>query len=120
MLADRQDAQPALANVGHGLLGGLAPRLLLRVSRNEGKTSFCPSAKSAMLPTPSAFYFLNPSALKHYRDMISGSFYPEKHWHRQKITKCYQDARLNPTLPESLFVNKKFCGTFFLSDCFSF
>ena len=66
-----------------------------------------------MLPTPSAFYFLNPSALKHYRDIISGSFYPEKHWHRQKITKCYQDARLNPTLPESLFVVKSFVAHFF-------
>ena len=37
MLANRQDAQPALANVDHGLLGGLVPRLLPRVSRSEGK-----------------------------------------------------------------------------------
>ena len=104
MLANRQDAQSALANVDHGLLGGLAPRLLRGVSRSEGENLFCPSAESAMLPTTSAFYFLNPSVLKHYRDIISGSFYPEKHWHKQKITKCYQDARLNPTLRESLFL----------------
>ena len=42
MLANRQDAQPALANVDHGLLGGLAPRLLLRVSRGEVKNLLLP------------------------------------------------------------------------------
>ena len=42
MLANRQDAQPALANVDHGLLGGLAPRLLPRVSRSEGKNLLLP------------------------------------------------------------------------------
>ena len=39
-----------------------------------------------MLPTPSAFYFLDPSALKHWTDIISGSFYPEKHWHMHSRT----------------------------------
>ena len=91
MLANRQDAQPALANVDHGLLGGLVPRLLPRVSRSEGKNLlFYPSAESATLPTTSAICFLNLSALKHWRDIIIGSFYPEKHWH---MTTKYRKYR---------------------------
>ena len=46
MLANRQDAQPALANVDHGLLGGLAPRLLPRVSRSEGKNLLLPQRET--------------------------------------------------------------------------
>ena len=42
MLANRQDAQSALANVDHGLLGGLAPRLLRGVSRSEGENLILP------------------------------------------------------------------------------
>ena len=77
MLANRQDAQPALANVDHGLLGGPVPRLLPQVSRSEGRDLLMPSAWNiARLSTASAFYFLNLSALKRWRDVISGSFYP--------------------------------------------
>ena len=77
MLANRQDAQPALANVDHGLLGGPVPSLLPQVSRSEGRDLVKPPAWNiARLSTASAFYFLNLSALKRWRDVISGSFYP--------------------------------------------
>ena len=57
MLANRQDAQPALANVDHGLLGGLAPRLLLRVSRSEGKNLLLPQREICDASDPECFLF---------------------------------------------------------------
>ena len=57
MLADRQDAQPALANVDHGLPGGLAPRLLLRVGRGEVKNLLLPQREIGDASDPECFLF---------------------------------------------------------------
>ena len=46
MPANRHDAQPALANVDHGLLGGPVPRLLPRMSRSGGRDLFMSPAQN--------------------------------------------------------------------------
>ena len=61
MLANRQDAQPALANVDHGLLSGLAPCLLPRVGRSEGRDFLIHPARSLRCFRPRVlFIFLIP------------------------------------------------------------
>ena len=61
MPANRHDAQPALANVDHGLLGGPVPRLLPRVSRSEGRDLLMPPAQNLRCFRPRVlFIFLIP------------------------------------------------------------
>ena len=63
MPANRQDAQPALANVDHGLLGGPVPRLLPQVSRSEGRDLLMPPARNLRGLRPRVLFISSISQL---------------------------------------------------------